>query len=60
VVTRTLAGVIGADDVSLAGGTATFADANAGTGKIGDARGRDAQRRGSRQLQPDVGQYDDG
>jgi len=34
VVTRTLAGVIGADDVSLAGGTATFADANAGTGKI--------------------------
>ncbi len=34
VQTRTLTGVIGADAVSLTGGTATFADANAGTGKI--------------------------
>jgi len=34
LVTRTLAGALGLDDVSLTGGTATFADANAGTGKI--------------------------
>jgi hypothetical protein len=33
VLTRTLTGVIGADDVSLTGGTATFGDANAGAGK---------------------------
>ena len=33
VLTRTLSGVIGADDVSLSGGTAAFGDANAGTGK---------------------------
>ncbi len=31
--TRTLTGVLGADAVSLTGGTATFATANAGTGK---------------------------
>ena len=59
VQTRTLAGVIGADDVSLIGGTATFDNANAGTRQDRDAHGRDTHRRGGRQLQPDVGQYDD-
>ena len=33
VQTRTLAGVIGSDDVSLIGGTASFNNANAGAGK---------------------------
>ena len=33
VQTRTLAGVIAGDDVSMSGGTATFVDANAGIGK---------------------------
>ena len=33
VLSRTLSGVIGADDVSLTGGTAAFTDANVGTGK---------------------------
>jgi len=33
VQTRTLAGMIGADDVSLIGGTAAFTDANVGEGK---------------------------
>ena len=33
VQTRTLAGVIGGDDVSLLGGTAAFTDANVGEGK---------------------------
>src|SRR5262249_24993220 len=31
--TRSLSGVVGNDDVSLSGGTATFFDASAGTGK---------------------------
>jgi hypothetical protein len=34
VQTQTLVGVIASDDVSLSGGTATFVDANAGSGKI--------------------------
>ncbi len=33
VLTRSLTGAIGGDDVSLAGGTATFADKHAGNGK---------------------------
>ena len=33
VLTRTLSGVVGADDVSLTGGTASFADKNVGSGK---------------------------
>ena len=36
---RTLTGVIGADDVSLAGGTASFADKNVGTAKLVTATG---------------------
>src|SRR5256714_6073334 len=39
IQTRTLTGVIGIDDVSLTGGTATFADPNAGTGKTVTATG---------------------
>ena len=39
ILTRTLTGVIGADYVSLVGGTATFADANVGTGKTVTATG---------------------
>src|SRR5439155_597434 len=34
VLTRSLVGEISGDTVSLAGGTATFADKNVGTGKI--------------------------
>ena len=34
VLTRVLAGAIAGDDVELNGGSATFADANAGTGKV--------------------------
>ena len=33
VLTRSLSGVVGTDDVSLTGGTATFADKNVGVGK---------------------------
>ena len=33
IIGRTLTGVIGSDDVTLTGGTATFADKNAGSGK---------------------------
>ena len=33
VLTRSLVGAVGGDDVSLAGGTATFADKHAGSGK---------------------------
>jgi hypothetical protein len=36
---RTLDGVLGTDDVSLVGGTATFSDKNAGTGKTVTATG---------------------
>ncbi len=39
ILTRTLTGVIGTDDVSLTGGTATFADKNFGTGKTVTATG---------------------
>jgi hypothetical protein len=39
ILTRTLTGVIGADAVSLTGGTATFADPNTGTGKTVTATG---------------------
>ena len=34
IETRTLSGTFGGDDVSLAGGTATFADKNVGSGKL--------------------------
>ncbi|MFN4761506.1 YDG domain-containing protein [Gillisia sp. Q332] len=34
VLSRSLTDVVGSDAVSLTGGTATFADANAGTGKV--------------------------
>jgi hypothetical protein len=39
IATRTLAGIIGPDDVAYAGGTATFADANVGSGKAVSATG---------------------
>jgi hypothetical protein len=39
LTSRTLTGVLGSDDVSLSGNTATFADRNAGTGKIVTATG---------------------
>jgi hypothetical protein len=39
IATRTLSGVIGADNVSLSGGTATFVNKNAGTGKAVTATG---------------------
>jgi uncharacterized repeat protein (TIGR02543 family) len=39
IATRSLTGVIGADDVSLIGGTASFADKNAGIGKAVAATG---------------------
>src|SRR5207245_613161 len=39
ILTRTLTGVIGTDDVSLTGGTATFADKNFGPGKTVTATG---------------------
>src|SRR5206468_10131608 len=39
IATRTLSGVIGSDNVSLSGGTATFADANVGNGKTVTATG---------------------
>src|SRR5581483_5263373 len=39
ILTRTLSGVIGTDDVSLTGGTATFADKNTGTHKLVTATG---------------------
>ncbi len=39
IATRTLAGVVGGDDVSLSGGTAVFADKNVGTGKAVSATG---------------------
>jgi hypothetical protein len=39
IATRTLGGVMGSDDASLVGGTATFNDKNAGTGKTVTATG---------------------
>src|SRR6185503_18323994 len=39
ILTRTLSGVLGADDVSLSGGTASFASKTAGTGKTVTATG---------------------
>ncbi len=39
IATRTLSGVLGSDGVSLAGGTASFADKNVGTGKTVTATG---------------------
>ena len=39
IATRSLSGVIGGDDVTLTGGTATFADPNVGTGKVVTATG---------------------
>jgi hypothetical protein len=39
IVTRSLSGVVGADSVTLSGGTATFADANVGNGKTVTANG---------------------
>src|SRR5262249_39551284 len=39
ISSRTLSGAISGDDVSYVGGTATFADANAGTGKPVTATG---------------------
>jgi hypothetical protein len=39
IATRNLSGVIGSDDVSLVGGTATFADSNVGNGKVVSAIG---------------------
>jgi hypothetical protein len=39
IATRTLSGVIGSDDVTLTGGTATFANKNVGNGKTVTATG---------------------
>src|SRR5206468_1935100 len=39
IVTRTLSGVLGADDVSLSGGTASYASKTSGTGKTVTATG---------------------
>jgi hypothetical protein len=39
IATRTLSGVVGSDNVSLTGGTATFANKNAGNGKTVTATG---------------------
>jgi hypothetical protein len=39
ITSRSLSGVIGTDDVSLTGGTATFNDANVGTNKLVTATG---------------------
>src|SRR5206468_270240 len=39
IATRTLSGVVGSEDVSLTGGTATFADKTAGNGKSVTATG---------------------
>jgi len=39
ILTRTLSGVLGADDVSLSGGTASFASKTVGTGKTVTATG---------------------
>src|SRR6185436_15964948 len=39
IATRTLSGVLGADNVSLSGGTAIFADKNVGTSKTVTATG---------------------
>lgn len=39
ILTRSLAGAVAGDDVTLAGGTATFADKNVGTGKAVTATG---------------------
>jgi hypothetical protein len=39
IATRTLSGVLGADNVSLSGGTASFADKNVGTSKTVTATG---------------------
>ncbi len=39
IASRSLAGVVGADDVSYAGGTASFADRNVGAGKAVTASG---------------------
>ena len=39
IATRTLSGVVGSDAVSLTGGTAAFADKNAGSGKTVTATG---------------------
>ena len=39
IATRSLSGVLGFDDVTLTGGSATFADKNAGTGKVVTATG---------------------
>src|SRR5206468_2642423 len=39
IATRTLSGVVGGDNVSLSGGTATFADKNVGIGKTVSATG---------------------
>src|SRR5207249_10857712 len=39
IATRTLSGVIGSDNVSLTGGTATFADKTVGNGKTVTATG---------------------
>lgn len=39
ITSRTLSGVVGTDDVALTGGTATFSDKNAATGKLVTATG---------------------
>ena len=39
LTSRTLTGIVGADSVTLTGGTATFSDANVGTGKTVTATG---------------------
>src|SRR5206468_11857573 len=39
IATRTLSGVVGSDNVSLTGGTATFANKNASNGKTVTATG---------------------
>jgi len=39
IATRSLVGVIGSEDVSLAGGSASFADKNVGSGKTASATG---------------------
>ena len=62
VLTRTLNGVLAGDvgNVSLDGGTATFADAQVGTGKTVTLTGATPERHGGGQLLADFGGDHDG
>ena len=52
ILTRTLDGVIGGDDVSLSGGTASFADKNVGNGKTVTGTGFSLAGDDAGQLRP--------